>query len=223
MIQRQVGSRLNNRDDGVGARLRRSLEDIQNFKLDNADAQKQMEDMLARLDVIRDRHLGPAEQGISRASKSLDDAAAKPAAEPSPPGMKPAHSPTRAHRPIKCKAQSEVRRESVPGLEECSRTATPEARRLQSADGRRSPGQSTPISPRIPAANRLPRKAVLPRAISRRIKVHQASRQRASRNHPPLRRAEKARRRNCEGRARRGQGESEGDRRRAAEDARWPE
>src|SRR6202042_1495579 len=42
MIQRQVGSRLNNRDEGVGARLRRSLEDIQNFKLENPEAQQQM-------------------------------------------------------------------------------------------------------------------------------------------------------------------------------------
>ena len=49
------------------------LDDIRNFKIDNPDAQKQMEDMLARLNVIRDRHLGPAEQGISRATKSLDD------------------------------------------------------------------------------------------------------------------------------------------------------
>ncbi len=72
IIQRQVGSRLNNRDDGVGARMRRSLEDLQNFKLDMDDARKQMEEMLARLSSIRDKHLGPAEQGISRAAKSLD-------------------------------------------------------------------------------------------------------------------------------------------------------
>ena len=39
------------------------LDDLQNFKIDNPDAQKQMEDMLARLAVIRDQHLGPAEQG----------------------------------------------------------------------------------------------------------------------------------------------------------------
>jgi hypothetical protein len=83
MIQRQVGSRLNNRDDGIGARLRRSLEDLANFKLDNPDAQKQTEDMLARLSVIRDQHLGPAEQGISRAAKSLDESASKsPASSP---------------------------------------------------------------------------------------------------------------------------------------------
>ncbi len=82
MIQRQVGSRLNNRDEGVGARLRRSLEDLENFKLDNPEARKQMEGMLARLSVIRDQHLGPAEQGISRATKSLDQGDPKSPAQP---------------------------------------------------------------------------------------------------------------------------------------------
>ncbi len=82
MIQRQVGSRINNRDDGVGARMRRMLADLQNFKLENPDAQKQVEGMLARLDVVRDQNLGPAEQGISRATKSLDDIAATPPGQP---------------------------------------------------------------------------------------------------------------------------------------------
>ena len=78
MIQRQVNSRLNNRDEGVGARLTRMLDDQRNFKIDNADAQKQMEDMLAQLEVIRERNLGPAEQGLTRATKNLDQNAATP-------------------------------------------------------------------------------------------------------------------------------------------------
>ena len=77
MIQRQVGGRLNNRDEGVGARMRRMLDDNRNLKLDNPDAEKQLEGMLERLNVIRDQNLGPAEQGISRAAKSLDDIAQK--------------------------------------------------------------------------------------------------------------------------------------------------
>ena len=76
MIQRQVESRINNRDEGLGARMRRMLGDLQNFKLDNPEAQKQMEGMLARLNVVREQHLGPAEQGISRATKTLDENAA---------------------------------------------------------------------------------------------------------------------------------------------------
>ncbi|MFI5459268.1 MAG: DUF4175 domain-containing protein, partial [Isosphaerales bacterium] len=73
MIQRQVTSRINNRDEGIGARIRHGLDDLRNFKIDNSDAQKQMEEMLARLGVIRDQHLGPAEQELSRATKSLDE------------------------------------------------------------------------------------------------------------------------------------------------------
>ena len=75
MIQRQVTNRINNRDEGVGARIRRMLEDLRNFKMSNPDAQKQMEEMLERLGVVRDQHLAPAEQGLSRATKSLDESA----------------------------------------------------------------------------------------------------------------------------------------------------
>ena len=59
MIQRQVSGRINNRDEGVGARISRILDDQRNFKIDNPEAQKQMEDMLARLAAIRDQNLGP--------------------------------------------------------------------------------------------------------------------------------------------------------------------
>jgi hypothetical protein len=73
MIQRQVGSRITSRDDGLGSRMQRMLDDLKNFKLSNAEAQKQLEGMLARLGVIRQRNVGPAEQGLTRASKSLEE------------------------------------------------------------------------------------------------------------------------------------------------------
>ncbi len=76
MIQRQVTSRVNNRDEGLSAKVRRMLDDLQNFKIANPEAQKQMEEMLERLGVIRDQHLGPAEQGLTRATKNLDQDAA---------------------------------------------------------------------------------------------------------------------------------------------------
>lgn len=75
MIQRQVGSRFTNRDEGLAARIRRMLEDLRNFKIANPEAQKQMEDMLGRVETVRDRNLGPAEQGLTRATKSLDNRA----------------------------------------------------------------------------------------------------------------------------------------------------
>ena len=80
MIQRQVGNRVNNRDDGVTAKVRRMLDELRNDKLDIPDAQKQLEEMMRQLGVIRDQHLGPAEQAISRATKSLDQNPASPAA-----------------------------------------------------------------------------------------------------------------------------------------------
>ncbi len=82
MIQRQVSGRLANRDEGLAARLRRMLEDLTNFKLQNPDAQKQLEEMLGKVGQLRDERLSPAEQGLSRASKSLE---AEPAAAPTKP------------------------------------------------------------------------------------------------------------------------------------------
>ena len=72
MIQRQVSGRINNRDEGIGARITRILDDQRNFKIDNPEAQKQLEDMLARLAMIREQNLGPAEQGLTRATKGLE-------------------------------------------------------------------------------------------------------------------------------------------------------
>ena len=87
LIQRQVGGRLNNRDDGLEQKIRRSLDDLKNFKIDDAPAQEQMQRMLAQLEQVRERNLGAAEQSLTRASKNLDQAAdaaarAKPTAEP---------------------------------------------------------------------------------------------------------------------------------------------
>ena len=84
LIQRQVGSRINNRDEGLEQKLRRMLDDLRNFKIANPEAQKQMEDMLERLNMLRDRHLGPAEQGLTRAGKSLEQIAEPPPGSATP-------------------------------------------------------------------------------------------------------------------------------------------
>ena len=111
MIQRQVSGRINNRDEGVGARITHILDDQHNFKIDNPDAQKQLEDMLARLAVIREQHLGPAEQGLTRATKSLD---AKNSSPPDPePAARP--SPTPPSRPRRIQPmRGNVRRAEPP-------------------------------------------------------------------------------------------------------------
>src|SRR5262249_48970749 len=75
MIQRQVNGRFTNRDDGLSTRISRMLDDLRNFKIANPEAQKQMQDLLDRVGAVRDQHLGPAEQGLTRATKSLDNRA----------------------------------------------------------------------------------------------------------------------------------------------------
>ncbi|MGC8643752.1 MAG: DUF4175 family protein, partial [Isosphaeraceae bacterium] len=71
LIQRQVGNRLSNRDEGLEQRLQGLLNDLRNFKIDNPEAQEQMKRMLERLGKVRDQHAEPADQGLSQASKSL--------------------------------------------------------------------------------------------------------------------------------------------------------
>ena len=85
MVQRQVGSRINSPSDGLDQKIRRFLSDLKNFKIPNPDAQKQMEQMQAGVDQIRQQHLGPAEQGLTRASKSLEENQNQDAAQPRDP------------------------------------------------------------------------------------------------------------------------------------------
>lgn len=74
MVQRQVEGRVTNRADGLDRKIQQFLDDLKNFKVDNPDAQKQMEGMKDGVERIREQHLAPSEQGISRAAKALDDA-----------------------------------------------------------------------------------------------------------------------------------------------------
>ena len=66
MIQRQVGNQINNHTDGLDQKVKNFIRDLKNFKIPNPDAQKQMEEMRAGVDRIRENHLQPAEQGLSR-------------------------------------------------------------------------------------------------------------------------------------------------------------
>ena len=73
MIQRQVGNRIQSRTDGLDQKIKRFLDDLRNFKIPNDDAQRQMEQMRGGVERIREDHLGPAEQGLVHASKSLEE------------------------------------------------------------------------------------------------------------------------------------------------------
>lgn len=73
MIQRQVSNRITNKVDGLQEKIDRSLADLKNFRLPNPDAQKQMEEMRAGVSRIRENNLDPAEQGLTRASKNVNE------------------------------------------------------------------------------------------------------------------------------------------------------
>ena len=93
LIQRQVGSRMNNRDEGLEQRIRQLLADLGNFKISSADAQQQLQEMLERIGRVRDRNLGPAEQALTRAGKSLEQTPEPPAAPTRPAAAQDAEPP----------------------------------------------------------------------------------------------------------------------------------
>ncbi len=74
-IQRQLTGRITNPADGLEPKIRKQIADLDNLKIDNPDARKQMDDLLEGVQTIKDNHLGPAEQGLTRASKELDEKA----------------------------------------------------------------------------------------------------------------------------------------------------
>ena len=47
MIQRQVGSRLTSKPEGLGPKIERFLDDLKNSKMTNDDARRQMEKLRA--------------------------------------------------------------------------------------------------------------------------------------------------------------------------------
>ena len=118
-------------------RITRMLDDQRNFKIDNPDAQKQMEDMLARLGVIRDQHLGPAEQGLTRATKSLD---AKNTSPPDPSrrrGVR-AVSPAGRGRSGRVETCRRRRRDASPARVEVERGTARQSQDQPPADARSS-------------------------------------------------------------------------------------
>ncbi|WP_435016661.1 DUF4175 family protein [Tundrisphaera sp. TA3] len=85
MIQRQVTNRITNKSDGLDQKIRKFLEDGANFNIKNPDAEQQMAEMRDAVQRIRERNLTPAEQGLTRATKALDQADGKDDAGPNEP------------------------------------------------------------------------------------------------------------------------------------------
>ena len=72
MVQRQVANRVTNKTDGLDQKIRNFLDDLENFNIPNPDARRQMEEMKASVGKIRENDLDPADQGLTKASKSLE-------------------------------------------------------------------------------------------------------------------------------------------------------
>ena len=212
LIQRQVGSRMNNRDEGLDQKLRRLLDDLRNFKIANPDAQQQMQDMLARLDQLRDRHLGPAEQGLTRAGKSLEQIPESPPRALTTGRVQERSRPTPTRSRPKARPRTSRRRQGsskAPARTSKAPARTSQGGRQGSA-GRRTEAISGQESKDSPTGRRI-RQAGPRRGQGRRADPR--SQARAGRLAP-------GRRQEVAGR---GQDQPEGDRRRAPEDARRPQ
>jgi hypothetical protein len=84
-IQQQITDRIANKTDGLEAKIRKHLEELENLKIDNPDAKSQMQGMLESVEKLRDENLSPAEQGLTRAAKTFD----QQNGEKSPTGEQP--------------------------------------------------------------------------------------------------------------------------------------
>ena len=73
-IQRQVSGRVASPNDGLDQKVRQFLQDLKNLKVENPDALAQMQALKDSVDRIKDNHLDPAEQGLARTNKALENA-----------------------------------------------------------------------------------------------------------------------------------------------------
>ncbi len=76
IIQRQVNNRVTNKADGLEQKIRQAQQDVKDFKVEDADAQRQLEAMREAVERIKDRNLNPAEQALNNVTKALDPQAA---------------------------------------------------------------------------------------------------------------------------------------------------
>ena len=207
MIQRQITGRFNGRDEGLSARIRRMLDDLRNFKMANPDAQKQMEDMLARVE----RRPRPQ----PRAGRA-GDCPCRQGARECPGGRgRPEQSAARTRRKgpenSRQAAPSDVSKERGQGRRQPSEGRSQERRR------RRTQRKSGTAKDAAKSGASKDASGGQPEAAKEQ---GGASEQGGQAGEPAQRPARAEERRSHSPGARRGQDESEGDRRRAPEDAR---
>ena len=239
MIQRQVGSRFTNRDEGLAARIRRMLDDLRNFKIANPDAQKQMEEMLAQ------RRHGSRPESRSRGAGphpcNQEPREARPGERERPPVPRlPTPGANHPDRPDRTttgtKASFQERRnakpaskndetkpaskndETKPGRCQDRRRSQPQERRsIEEPTSAQSKGQAVPPSR---SKSESPRKSKGGAESSPRRAPGPSSRRGTTDNGQRSNGQRTDQRRSHPRGSGRGQDESESDRRRASEDAR---
>ena len=96
IIQRQVNDRITSKADGLDQKIRDYQREARDFKVEDADNDRQVAGMREALERIKENHLNPADQSLNQAVKGLDPQAndndANPSQDP-PKNPAPADTP----------------------------------------------------------------------------------------------------------------------------------
>ena len=149
MIQRQVGNRITNKADGLGEKIDHIIQDYENFKVENPDAKRQMEDMKASVARVRENNLEPAEQGLTRAAKNLDNQDAS--AQGASPQAKDTQNQTKAsasQKAVQSKSSATAKSKSASASKSSTDAGQPKGAEQgtsdRAADSSSSKGKSQP-------------------------------------------------------------------------------
>lgn len=77
-IQKQVGDRINNPNDGLTRKVERFMEDLDNLKLQNPEAAEQMQGLKNALAQLEQGALPQAEQALNRANRAINNRGNEP-------------------------------------------------------------------------------------------------------------------------------------------------
>jgi hypothetical protein len=97
-VQRQVGNRISDPADGLEEKAQRFLDDLENNKIEDADAREQMEQIRQGAQKLREQNVGPAEQNITRANKTLENLEEPQPGQPAADSERPTEGPPQSDR-----------------------------------------------------------------------------------------------------------------------------
>ncbi len=113
IIQRQVNNRVTNKSDGLEQKIRQAQQDAKDFKVEDADADRQLAALREAVDRIKDRNLNPAEQALNNVTKALDPQAKAPDDEPA--AANPEGEPAKDQAGAQNKGQQQAKGDQAKG------------------------------------------------------------------------------------------------------------